>query len=99
MSTGPSDHYVTVSSVFTSYPFVPDVEVRWTEWPEVGPRIYPTPLDAATALRWGLDRTVTAINNGGEWHTFTPIDYDPTGKQSIQGESASCLRPSHCGPD
>ena len=74
------------------------VSVQWTDWPEVKPRIYPTPGDAALALGWSEDLAIEAIDQTATLHTYTSISYDEIGKQSIQGESASCLGPLHCGP-
>jgi len=75
------------------------VSVQWTDWPEVGPRIYPTPGDAASALRWSEDLTIDAIDRTVTLHTLIPINYDTIGKQSIQGEFVSCSEPSHRVPD
>jgi len=74
------------------------VSVQWTDWRQVKPRIYPTPGDAALALGWSEDLAIEAIDQTATLHTYTSISYDEIGKQSIQGESASCLGPLHCGP-
>jgi len=99
MSTESSNHHVILSSVFPSAVRDREVRVQWTEWPEVEPRLYPTLCDAASALGWTEAYTNAVVNDCREWHTSTPIDYDSIGKQSIQGEFASCMKASRCGPD
>jgi len=65
------------------------VSVQWTDWPEVKPRIYPTPRNAALTLGCNEDDFIEAIDRTETLLTYTPIGYDAIGKQSIRGEFAS----------
>jgi len=62
------------------------VSVQWTAYPEVTARIYSTPSDAASVLGWKENQAIKAIDTDAELGTFTPIDYDLIGEQSLQGE-------------
>ena len=98
MSTQRPQYSVTISSVYPTESFKTDVSVQWTKYPEVAPRVYPTPGDAASALGWTQVKTVyEATDTGLVLHTLTPIDYDEEGERSLESKLVSCihLSPRH----